>query len=1311
MGKPARRHPLLKATLLVLIALPLLLALLAWSALHSEAGGRILLRTARQVLPGHLEATIAGGTVADGLALRDVVWRDAAREIRIDRLDGRWHADLTASPPALRISTLDVGRLQLTLLPQPDKPPSLPDSLRLPAQLQASSIRIGELDIRKDKTDISIKDIRLALASDGNSHRIDLAHASTPYGVASAALTLGGQRPFPVDGKLALDAALAEHRYRLDGLLSGDLSALGVQLDANGDGLQGRARITATPFDAVPFKEAHVDLQRLDPRVALPSLPPAALSAKADLRPRQGTAGLEVAGPVSVSNASPGPWDEPALPFASVSGDLTLRADGQSLEAMRIALPGGGALAGTARLSQGRATLEARAENVDPHALHTKLKPESLSGPITASSEGKEQQLAMALQGKALELDARARATPQSITLDQGELRVGKGRLVLTGNMARDGSSEVAAHGALHDFNPAALLSVRGKATQASINATFDAAGKLEPDLSARLRFAVGESSYAGLPMTGQGTLEIDGKTIGPSDARLLVAGNSIALKGAFGRPGDVLSFNLDAPALGRLGYGLSGAARANGTVSGTLERPSVAASASAAGLGWQAWRVANLDVVANTQGVPGRDPAARVRASVEAKNLVGPPGRLDTLHADVNGTYARHEASMAAQGRLRGQALDLRARAQGRLEERSPGYAWSGIVQSLESRGTPRVVLDEPVALQAASGRISLGKTSLTVQRAGIALDHLRYGDDGLSTAGRLSSLAVADLLALQRQFTGETPPVATDLVLDGSWDVTLGSTASGRFELRRRGGDVRLREGPQAVALGLQELALQGVLAGREARVDTRLAASRIGRAEGSARIGLLGGAGQRMVMPGADSAVSASVGIDLPRLQQIASLAGPRIGIDGGLQGRFSVGGTLSSPVLAGDVTGDGLAFTLYDQGIRLSDGVVRIHVADNIAELRQVEFRGGEGTLRAVGRIPLDAAHPTVQANIIADRLQLLANPSGNLTVSGRAAAANTNGQLDITGRFTVDRALFTQPQHAAPSLGDDVVVIRGDRRAATPAQTAGPASDKTQPARAGAFSPHVNVEIDLGEHFRFQGSGADLRLAGLLRVTSAPRETPQASGTVRVFDGTFEAFGTKLAIERGVLNFNGPATNPGLHIVAMRREQEVAAGVDITGTVRQPIVKLISEPQLADEEVLSWLVFGHGTGSGSGSELGAQAAARGAALGLLNSFGGKRLAKGFGLDKLSVGTSDFGSGSQQVIALGKEISDRLYVGYEQSLAGASGLLKLTYELSRNWSVVLRGGAIAGIDLFFNRRFDTRNRQETSGKLASQEGTPP
>ncbi len=82
----------------------------------------------------------------------------------------------------------------------------------------------------------------------------------------------------------------------------------------------------------------------------------------------------------------------------------------------------------------------------------------------------------------------------------------------------------------------------------------------------------------------------------------------------------------------------------------------------------------------------------------------------------------------------------------------------------------------------------------------------------------------------------------------------------------------------------------------------------------------------------------------------------------------------------------------------------------------------------------------------------------------------------------------------------------------------------------------------------------------------------------------------------------------------------------------------------------------------------------------------------RAASTVGLDTISIGDSKYGLSGAQVVNLGKEISDRLYIGYEQSLASAESVLKLIYTLTPHWSVALRGGTVTGVDALYSKRFD-------------------
>jgi len=82
-------------------------------------------------------------------------------------------------------------------------------------------------------------------------------------------------------------------------------------------------------------------------------------------------------------------------------------------------------------------------------------------------------------------------------------------------------------------------------------------------------------------------------------------------------------------------------------------------------------------------------------------------------------------------------------------------------------------------------------------------------------------------------------------------------------------------------------------------------------------------------------------------------------------------------------------------------------------------------------------------------------------------------------------------------------------------------------------------------------------------------------------------------------------------------------------------------------------------------------------------------GGRPLARGV------VGGSAYAAGSgltTQIVTVGKRLSSRAHLSYEQSLDGAANIVKLTYSLSRRLSLIGRAGADNAIDLRYLFSFD-------------------
>ena len=128
----------------------------------------------------------------------------------------------------------------------------------------------------------------------------------------------------------------------------------------------------------------------------------------------------------------------------------------------------------------------------------------------------------------------------------------------------------------------------------------------------------------------------------------------------------------------------------------------------------------------------------------------------------------------------------------------------------------------------------------------------------------------------------------------------------------------------------------------------------------------------------------------------------------------------------------------------------------------------------------------------------------------------------------------------------------------------------------------------------------------------------------ANGTIRAVAGTYVVFGQRLDIDRGRLMFDGPVDNPALDVVALRKNIAVEAGVELTGTVKVPRVRLVSNPPVPDDEKLSWLLTGQGLERASRNDIALLAAASASLLGERRTADHARRSRNtIGLDDISV----------------------------------------------------------------------------------------
>jgi translocation and assembly module TamB len=222
---------------------------------------------------------------------------------------------------------------------------------------------------------------------------------------------------------------------------------------------------------------------------------------------------------------------------------------------------------------------------------------------------------------------------------------------------------------------------------------------------------------------------------------------------------------------------------------------------------------------------------------------------------------------------------------------------------------------------------------------------------------------------------------------------------------------------------------------------------------------------------------------------------------------------------------------------------------------------------------------------------------------------------------------------------------------------------------------------ATVAVKLGDQIAVTGFGLDATVIGELIVHEAPAAPTTGSGTLDI-SGRYKAYGQDLTIKDGKLLFAGtPLDNPRLAIVAMREiNDDLSTGLRIAGSAQQPVITVISDPNVGEADALSYLVTGkslNDVGSASGGSQDTLASAtrslEGGAAGLV----AKRIGKRLGLDEASVEENEMIGGS--ALTIGEYLSPRLYLSYGVGLFEPGEVIALKYKLSKGVGVRIQRGS--------------------------------
>lgn len=1237
---------------LALVLLPPLLLTLLLFGLDTQTGRDWLVQSVNR--SGMVQIASLEGSLWSRMVFSAVRVDTPGIHLEADRVELDW-MPYSLLLKRVHLTSFKAGTIDLAFKPSPpDKAPTAaPSDLRLPIALALDNAEIGTLRLQKPVPTFS--SIRFSLSSTGRYHRFTLAQLVSELGRAQADISLDGKAPFAASGQFDFKGEVEGHSVHTSGRLEGELRNLGLNAKVENPRARGSvdARLDVfAPYAYQMLREGRIELDRINPARVMAGLPQAELDIRLDLHP---TGEESASGVLAITNHRSGAANAGLVPLETLNTDLAYA--GETLQLSNLdAQVRGGRVRGGGKVGVGKLALDFDIAALDLARLWDRQQATSLSGKFSLSGPWLAPDIKADLKDARRQVSLKADLgwiNPQRerrLQIRQALLQRGASRVGGKGEFALDGRMDFKLAGDFNRFNPAEYADVPA----GSLSGGFKAEGHLKPRPVVLLDYKLADSRFNGEALQGQGRLRLEETRLADADFWLMLGRNRLEARGALGARNDVLQATLDWPALRSLGKEFAGSARGSVRVSGTFDDPVLEGQISLIDLITPfGVSVKRAQVDAHLQ----QGMLAPLRLRVDAAQVLHGDLLLDRVQAQIDGSRSQHTGNIALSGSAGAtRRLQLQMGVAGGLDA---DWHWQGSLQQFVLQGPQVLRLTEPATLQAGSKLVSLGDSRWLLGKASLHVQQTRWQPGNIETRGTLSQLPLADWLKM-----AGANDFSSDLVLAGQWQLKLDQDLrdlNGMIRLSRESGD-NLWRGPvgNRIPFDLREAWLQMDVRHNGVKLDGLVQSSRYGRVNvgGDTRIDPV----RWQIADGA--AVNLSARGELPQLAAFNPLLGPDLQLGGRVAFDVRREGLQKTARLSGSIQGDDLAIRDLASGANLREGVIRMVLADQRVTLQQATFKGGQGDLRAEGVLDLREETPSGQARVEANRLTLFSRSDMLLVISGSGDLSSQKGQISVSGRLRADQGDIEYRSAEIPKLSEDVVVLGRER-----------AQSRALPAFA------LSVDVDLGNDFRFRGYGLDAKLEGLLRLRAQPARPLAANGVVRVSEGTYRAWGQRLEIERGQLSFQGPVENPGLDILAMRRNQEVEAGVSVLGTAVNPRVQLYSEPSVPDTEKLSWLLFGHGT---EGMEKSDAALLLQAAHSLL---AGNSQGKGVTDEILeTIGVDDVGmrsvretdGKSTQIVTVSKQLGRNFRISLEKSITGLRDAVKLSLQLSRRWALVSRIG---------------------------------
>ncbi|MBC6557632.1 autotransporter assembly complex protein TamB [Citrobacter braakii] len=908
--------------------------------------------------------------------------------------------------------------------------------------------------------------------------------------------------------------------------------------------------------------------------------------------------------------------------------------------------------------------------------LNLEVVSKQIYWPFTGDKQFQADDIKLKLTGKMTDYTLSMRTAvkgqdipPATITLDAkgNEQQINLDKLSVA---ALEGKTELKA---LVDWQQA--ISWRGELTLDGINTA-----KAIPDWPSKLNGLVKTrgSLYGGswqmevpeLKLTGnvkQNKVNVNGSLKGNSYLQWTIPGlhlelgrNSANVKGELGVKDLNLDATIDAPSLDNALPGLGGTAKGLVKVRGTVEAPQLLADITARGLRWQELSVAQVRVegdVKSAEQIAGN-------LNVRVERIVQPDVNIGLVTLNAKGSEKQHELQLRIQGEPVSGQLDL-AGSFDRKEQR-----WKGTLSNTRFQ-TPvgPWSLNRPVALDYRNQeqKISIGPHCWNNPNAELCVPQaIDAGAEGRAVVN-LNRFDLAMLKPFMPDAT-QASGVFTGKA-DVSWDTTKEGLPQGQVTLNGRNVKVTQSVNEASLPVAFDTLNLTADLHNNRAELGWLIRLTNNGQFDGQVQV----------TDPQGRRNLGGNVNIrnfNLAMVNPIFSRGEKAAGV---INANLRLGGDVQSPQLLGQLQLSGLDIDGNFMPFDMQPSQLAVNFTGTRSTLAGV-VRTQQGEINLSGDADwsqIDNWRARVAAK--GSRVRITVPPMVRLDVSPDVVFEATPRLFTLDGNVDVPwaRIVVHDLPESAVGVSSDMVMLNNNLQPEKP-QTA-------------SIPINSNLNIHVGNNVRIDAFGLKARLTGDLKVVQ-DKQGLGLNGQINIPSGRFHAYGQDLIVRKGELLFSGPPDQPLLNIEAIRNpdatEDDVIAGVRVTGTADEPKAEIFSDPAMSQQMALSYLLRGQGLDS----EQSDSAAMTSMLIGLGVAQSGQvvgKIGETFGVSNLALDTQGVGDSSQVVVS--GYVLPGLQVKYGVGIFDSLATLTLRYRLMPKLYLEAVSGVDQALDLLYQFEF--------------------